>query len=146
MEDMEKKNETKVIETPAEIKTAEDSKEKLFTQEQVNEIIKKRLGRQKEETDEQELKAREKELTARESKLSCKEYLIEKGYPAELLDVIDTSDVETFKNKADKANNVYFRMQQAQNVAPLADLDSSNYDAVASAFVDTKHEPKQYGR
>ena len=119
----------------------------MFTQEQVNEIIKKRLGRQKEEeTDEQELKAREKELTARESKLSCKEYLIEKGYPAELLDVIDTSDVETFKNKADKANDVYFRMQQAQNVAPLANLDNSNYDAVASAFVDTKHEPKQYGR
>lgn len=147
MESMEKKNETEVVETPAEIKTAEDSKEKLFTQEQVNEIIKKRLGRQKEEeTDEQELKAREKELTARESKLSCKEYLIEKGYPAELLDVIDTSDVETFKNKADKANNVYFRMQQAQNVAPLANLDNSNYDAVASAFVDTKHEPKQYGR
>jgi hypothetical protein len=37
-------------------------------------------------------------------------------------------------------------MQQAQNVAPLANLDNSNYDAVASAFVDTKHKPKQYGR
>lgn len=145
MRDMEKKNETEVIETAAEDKQAEDSKEKMFTQEQVNEIIKKRLGRQKEdEADTQELKAREKELTARESKLSCKEYLLEKGYPVELLDVIDTSDVETFKNKADKANNVYYSTQQAQNVAPLANLESGNYDAIASAFSNTKHEPKPY--
>ena len=142
---MVKNNETEVVETPVEVKPAEDSKEKLFTQEQVNEIIKKRLGRQKEdEADVQELQAREKELTAREKKLSCKEYLLEKGYPAELLDVIDTSDVETFKNKADKANNVYYSMQQAQNVAPLANLESRNYDAIASAFGDTKHEPKPH--
>ena len=82
----------------------------------------------------------------RENRLSCQEYLLEKGYPAELLNVIDTSDVEKFKNKADKANDVYFRMQQAQNVAPLASLDDCNYDAVASAFKDTKHEPKKFGK
>ena len=36
MENMEKKNETEVVETSTELKTAKDSKEKLFTQEQVN--------------------------------------------------------------------------------------------------------------
>lgn len=140
MEDMVKENGLVEVDEPSKVS------EKLFTQEQVNEIIKKRLERQKENNiDTQELDARAAELNSRESRLNCREYLIEKGYPAELLDIIDTTDVENFKKKADRANNVYFSMQQENNVAPLANLEG-NYDVMASAFENTKHEPRKFGK
>lgn len=117
--------------------------EKLFTQEQVNEIIKKRLGRQKEENaNVQELETRAAELTKRESRLSCKEYVLKKGYPAELLDIIDTSDVDTFKQKADKASNI-FSNQRESFVAPLASAEPNMIGG--SVFpADTKHTPRGY--
>ena len=46
-------------------------------------------------------------LKARESKLDCREYLIEKKYPTELLDILDISDVEKFKTAADKIQAIY---------------------------------------
>lgn len=123
----------------------QEPNEKMFTQEQVNEIIKKRLKGQKEiESSVQEMNTRAAELTARENRLSCREYLIEKGYPAELLDIIDTSDVETFKNKADKASGVFESRQQNQFVAPLASTEPAMWDAIGASFEDTKHTPKQY--
>lgn len=137
-ENMEKENGL------VEIDESSKKSEKLFTQEEVNEIVKKRLNRQKvADNDVQELETREKTLKDRENRFSCKEYLLEKGYPAELLNVIDTTDVDNFKKKADKANDIYHSMQQASNVAPLAELEGT-YDATASAFNNTKHEPKGY--
>jgi len=129
-----------------EVKASDNKEgEKLFTQEQVNEIIKKRLGRQKEnEVNTQEIDARATDLTARENRLSCREYLLDKGYPAELLDIIDTSDVETFKSKADKASTVYESRHKAAYVAPLASTEPSSYDVVGSAFENKKHTPKPY--
>ena len=122
-----------------------ETTEKLFTQEQVNEIIKKRLRNQKEaEATMQEVNARNAELTARERRLNCREYLMEKGYPAELLDIIDTTDVEAFKNKADRASGVFENRQRSQFVAPLASTEPIMKDEVKEAFENTKHKPKGY--
>lgn len=142
-QNMETKTETEGV--GADTGTVQESTEKLFTQEQVNEIIKKRLKNQKEiESSMQEVNTRTAELTARENRLSCREYLLEKGYPAELLDIIDTSDVDTFKNKADKASVVFESRQHSRFVAPLASTESIMQGNISHAFENTKHQPKQY--
>lgn len=129
--------------------TAGEQKEKLFTQEQVNEIVRKRLKDRKEtdinaqelDTRAAELDTQSKELNARESRLNCKEYLLNNGYNSELLDIIDTSDVEEFKKKADKVSQMFGKMNQ--DVAPLASVDDfCGHDA--AGFPDTTHVPKGY--
>ena len=82
--------------------------EKLFTQTEVNEIVEKRLSRYKTKMNEtikqsdSEAEARAADLAARESKVACWEYVIERGYPVDLLDIIGTDNVDGFKEKADK--------------------------------------------
>lgn len=81
---------------------------KMFTQDEVNRIVSDRLARDREKrTAQQQDDTKELALKARESKLDCREYLSEKKYPAELLEVLDTSDVEKFKAAADKLWSVY---------------------------------------
>ena len=144
-ENMAKNNETEVVKTGTANEPAQESSEKMFTQEQVNEMIKKRLKNQKEvEANAQEINTRAAELTARESRLNCREYLMEKGYPSELLDIIDTSDVETFKNKADKASRVFKDRQSSYIEVPLASTERPMYGDLSKAFENTKHEPRQY--
>lgn len=83
--------------------------ERLFTQEEVNKIVSDRLERDRAKrtsaaaNDELQKAA---ELKAWESRLTCKEYLIENGYAPELLDCVDTSDVESFKNKIEKIQSI----------------------------------------
>lgn len=84
--------------------------EKTFTQEEVNRIVSERLkterdkltAQPKETEEEKAMKARESDLKARESCLDCREYLESKKLPGELLDILDTSDVEKFKEAAEK--------------------------------------------
>jgi hypothetical protein len=94
MTEIENKNE---VVTPAE-------GEKLFTQEEVNELIRKRLTRDREKRNpgDNDLDQRARDLDAREAAITCKEYVSEMGYPADLLDIIGTSNVDDFKAKADK--------------------------------------------
>lgn len=121
---------------------AGEGKEKLFTQEQVNEIIRKRLKNQKGmEVNAQELDARAAELGVRENRLNCKEYLLENGYNSVLLDIIDTTNVEEFKKKADTVSQMYESVKT--NVAPLASLDDFR-EKSAAGFPDTTHIPKGY--
>lgn len=129
------------------VNTGDDSaaaagEEKMFTQEQVNEIVRKRLKEKKEsEITSQELEARAAELDARENRLKCREYLIEKGYRADLLDIIDTSDAEEFEKKADAVSQMYGSV--GTDVAPLASLDDFGGQS-AAGFPDTTHVPKGY--
>ena len=140
MDEIMENEETEVIED----NSAQEQGEKLFTQEQVNEIVRKRLERQKEKDNisSQQLETREADLTAREQKLSCREYLTDMGYPAELLDILDTTDVEKFKEKADKSARLFGNMQQ--DVAPLANPEPDYGNMKEPAFADTKHVPKGY--
>lgn len=87
--------------------------ERMFTQAEVDKIVKERLARAKTAPKEPtEAETRERELTARESRLSCREYLIDQGYPAELLNVIDTSNIEEFKTKADTVSGLLSTKEQ----------------------------------
>lgn len=81
---------------------------KMFTQEEVNKIVSERLARDREKRSaQQQDDEKETALKARESRLDCREYLAEKKYPAELLDMLDTTDVEKFKAAADKLQEIY---------------------------------------
>lgn len=144
-ENMEKNENTVVVGN-------NNQEEKLFTQEQVNEIVKKRLERQKEASGNrlQELEARTKELETREAEFAkkeqnfyCKEYLRENGYPEDLMDILDTTDVDVFKTKADKASRLITSRQKV-NVAPLANLDGPFKDANTGFERNVRHEPKGY--
>ena len=72
---------------------------KTFTQEEVNKIVSDRLAREREKQPKDD--EREQALKAREARLDCRDYLDSKKYPAALLDVLDSSDVEKFKAAAD---------------------------------------------
>lgn len=124
--------------------------EKLFTQADLDRIIGERLGRARtEKKDNAELEAREKALAARENALQCREYLAEKGYPSQLLDVLDITDAETFKQKADKAYSVF---GSARGSAPLAPLRSTeptggykDPSGIKSAFSrEQTHTPRPF--
>lgn len=98
--------------------------EKMFTQEEVNQIIKDRLDRERSKAKPPEPTEEEKraqELTARENKLSCREYLVSSGHPAELLDVIDTSDIESFKAKAEIVLGLLRSNKQSLRSDPAVD-------------------------
>ena len=82
--------------------TAGNSTEaKTFTQEEVNRIVQERLARERRGTG-QTIEERELDLTRRENRMKCAERLSESGYPKELLDILDTSNAETFMENVGK--------------------------------------------
>lgn len=95
---------TNINETQTTNATQTESGEKLFTQEQVNQIVSERLARERSKAaTEQATTDREKALDAREQALKCRELVAgDKKYPAKLLDVLDTADFDSFKAQADK--------------------------------------------
>lgn len=89
---------------------------KLFTQDDVNRIVQERLSRVKADAASgAQTGDRERELDAREARLNCREYLTEKGHPAALLDVLDTTDFEKFKKAVETMQE---KMPQAFGTAP----------------------------
>ncbi len=118
--------------------------ERTFTQEEVNRIVSERLAREREKMAPSEADQREKELTAREAALACKEYINAKGYPAALLEVLDTSDAERFKGAVKKLLQLFPAMDPAAPAAKAARFTDPMRDTVperdeiAEAFRLTK--------
>lgn len=73
---------------------------KLFSQEEVEQLISERLAQSKATPD--SITQKEQELNAREAQMNCREFVMEKSYPKVLLEVLDTNDAEKFKEAADK--------------------------------------------
>lgn len=148
MEDNTKTNEN-VEETVEDLtdnsfeETEEAAKpDKLFTQEEVNEIVRKRLSKvKKNEVSDSNLMTREKELTKRESYLNCKEYLIRSGYDMDMIEIIDTSDFENFIKKADLMNKKLGEREKREAV-PLRNPDPLINESKFSIY--DKHVPKKY--
>lgn len=116
------------------------NEEKLFTQEDVNRIVKERLSRAKaEKAAVVENDTRAAELDAREARLSCREYLIEKGYSADFLELLDTSDVDEFKNKVEKIQSL--TRTKVHTPQPRS-YEGCNRDVLAEPFKKkTAHTP-----
>lgn len=122
--------------------------ERTFTQDEVNKIIKERLQRERSKAGaEQQQHEAEKtaELTAKENRLTCKEFLLNSGYPQKLLDILDTSDPETFKSKAEEAVNAFKPQCNSSGISHRASSERNEHfgnAAVADAFKNSKHKPK----
>lgn len=143
-ENVEQKEE--IIETKKDDNEEAKGHERLFTQEQVNEIVKKRLERNGDvEAREQKVEVKERELKAQENRLICKEHLVDNGYPLELIDIINTENPEEFKEKLEKTANLFKGKYQHRGVPPLAQIDSILDADIGKAFGKQKHEPKKYG-
>ena len=136
---------------------AEKPAGRFFTQEEINRIVSDRLKKYKAKAAEDtaaEFAEREKEFKAREAKLAAKEFIQERGYPADLADLLDTSDIEQFKKNADRLVSTMMDKAQKQSGSrirslPMADTESispSNGDRSGnrSAFSrnGSKHVPK----
>lgn len=115
---------------------------RMFTQDEVNKIVSDRLARDREKrSTQQQDDEKETALKARESRLDCREYLSEKKYPAELLDVLDTSDVEHFKAAADKIHAMFGLESKAARFVDTRRFDDSrphqggiHIDPISEAF------------
>lgn len=115
-----------------------DQGERLFTQEEVNAIVKKRLervraeeaGKADEETAQRlaALDQREQELNKRAQDLDRRAYLTDNGYDSDLLDIIAADDLDSFKEKADRLAGM-IRSGNNAFVAPLS-AESVNADPV----------------
>lgn len=121
---------------------------RTFTQDEVNHIVKDRLQRARESWEQKRddhSSAKAAELEARENRLTCKEYLLESGYPQQLLDILDTSDPETFKSKAEEAAKAFRPNRGNSGVSHrymCGETRRSDDAALLAAFGDTKHKPK----
>lgn len=119
----------------------EQAEEKLFTQAELDKIVKQRIAREK--AKEPAPAINEAELTAKANWLDCKEYVLDNGLSMELLDIIDTSDVQVFIDKVSKIQSItpasYPVVYDAGEVQNMPGLDA----AIKEAFKNTAHKPKQ---
>lgn len=86
-----------------------DQGEKLFTQDDVNRIVSERLARERQKMEPTPEDAHEADLKAREARMDCREFLFDKKYPADLLDILPTADVEAFKASVEKLAGLFQR-------------------------------------
>lgn len=127
---------------------------KLFTQDEVNNIVRERLNRAKAAAAEQDsrtvaldkreadLKAKETEMQQREGRAACAEYCKAKGYDESVLDMLDTSNPEKFGETLDKLltiaeaayNKKLAAMKVPRFVGPIGDRSSGQPDPIADAF------------
>lgn len=123
--------------------TGDQGGERTFTQDEVNRIVSKRLKEErdkltdqpKETEAEKAMKARESELKARESRLDCRDYLESENLPRELLEILDTSDVEKFKATAGKlADLLPGKAAPAARFTTAFSKQSPHEDPLADAF------------
>ncbi len=140
--DNEIKKDVEIVEQDHE----QPKEERLFTQAEVTEIVKKRLKRAEEKStqrDDAAFQEREMALNKKESYLKCKEYLLSNNMPTDLLDAFDTSDFEQFENKI---GIVQRYVKKNTPVAPLGTAEPAITNKAPGAFSpDYKHEPKKFG-
>jgi len=95
-----------------------DQGEKLFTQADLDRIIGERLSRERQKAEPSPVEAREAELKARETRMDCREFISAEGYPADLLDILDTSDTEEFKEAVRKLDAIVGLPSKHRKSAP----------------------------
>ena len=105
---------------------------KMFTQEEVNTIVRERLNRVKAGAAEQDERAtaldereaavqqREQAMQQKESRAACADHCKAKGYDSAFLDLLDTSDPETFTALVDKLHETATASLKAQQEAEQA--------------------------
>ena len=117
--------------------------EKMFTQEEVNNIVRERLNRVKAGAAEQDERAtaldereaavqqREQAMQQKESRVACEDHCKAKGYDTAFLDLLDTSDPERFTVLLDKLHETAaadLKAHQEAEQATQAELEHMELD------------------
>ena len=103
---------------------AEKQEARTFSQEEVNAIVQKRLAEEKGKAQKQqsssEVDEREKALCERENKLAiserqftAKQLLADEKMPAELIDFLDYSTDESYKESITKLSDIFFKIHRS---------------------------------
>lgn len=105
----------------------------------MNQIVSERLQRERAKTEPTQDETREQELNAREAKMNCRDYLTEKKYDARLLDILDTSNADSFKEMVEKLREVFPAIEPESlprfaSGTGSARLMGKEPDPIASAF------------
>lgn len=127
--------------TPTPEASGGQGNEKLFTQADLDRIVGDRLARAKKDRANDE---REAALKAKEARLDCREFLSDKKYPPELLDILPTADVDTFKASVEQLAGLFRRMEddgptiRVDLTAPLTGNPGRSTTPIADAFKPPK--------
>ena len=114
----------------------EQNNGKIFTQDDVNRIVGKRLAEEKAKS-EANLIEREKALEKRELTLKAKEILRSKNLPDELLDVIAYTDEASLKTNIDKLDKLYSQRVETKIIgtgAPASGVAADNNYRIREAM------------
>ena len=125
---------------------------KMFTQEEVNQIVSERLRQEREKSTQQPkddreaaLVEREKAVAAKENAHQCRAYLAEvkigEKYHNDLMEAFDTSDVEKFKAAMDKISK-YFIPVTTTTGADVAHPPQNNVTQTADERIAAAFKPK----
>lgn len=87
-----------------------EAEERTFTQEEVDEIVRKRLSRERKKTGAEESTTtdRERALEERELHVMAREKLLEAGMPAKLADVLRYSDEKSLEEALEIIKDINF--------------------------------------
>lgn len=139
-------------ESPAEETPESPAEEKTFTQAEVDEIVRRRLAREKakEKDAPEQSSGSNEDLSARAAFLDCKEYVLDNGLSPDILKILDTSNVEAFKEKAEKIRGMVQKPRfEYPNIEdhgtphhPPDDEDA----VIRAAFSGTPHKPKDLNK
>ena len=124
-----------------------DQGEKLFTQADLDRIIGERLARERAKAEPSPEDTREADLKVREARLTCREYINAEGYPAALLDLFDTTDVEKFKAAVEKLDGIVdmpsnHRKPAPRIVGPMGGGTGAPLDRSAALLEEAFRPPK----
>lgn len=130
-----------------------NNQERLFTEDEVNDIVRKRLERYKEKhsTDEDvakmaaSLDERSAELDKRELEVNCRDFLCKNGFDPYMMEIIKADDFDDFAKKAYKLNQMIIDSKRAIPPAFNSEMpQDDNSDKIADAFsIDYRRKPKE---
>lgn len=117
------------MQTQQEGENATQQEEKTFTQDEVNRIVQDRLAKERNRSG-HSFEERELELTRRENRMTCAERLAEKKYPKELIDILDTSDVDKFMKNVETLAGMEIRSEDSKPIPRVVSITRGiNHDA-----------------
>ncbi|MGI6010180.1 MAG: hypothetical protein ACOX8H_01605 [Ruminococcus sp.] len=111
-QDQELQDQQQTEQEAAEQQQPPQQEEKLFTQEEVNKIVRDRLSRAK-HLPAAEFDRRERELNEREMRLDAREKLADAGIPKELLPLVNCSSKENMESSIELIN-AYFKKPEGR--------------------------------
>lgn len=144
---MENNIDTMVQDAGAEAHEQQPAAEKTFTQDEVNRIVQERLARAKNSQQdnsqlaekEKSLNDREAALLVRENNMKCHEFITDRGYSKEFLDILDTQDPEKFQEQAEKLVNLGVGVKHYPGTT-----ENPRNSRMPGTFSDVKHTPKKF--